>query len=76
MNSITKTTYAVDELLLDGNLHNLLQECVDAETHLRHSVPDEILFTQGGEPNVRNRYGAMLMQIRVLRVTLRGFLDG
>lgn len=72
--SIYKTTYSVDQLLLDGDLWGLLEKCDEVSKHIHESVPDEILLTSAGEPNIRNRYGAMLFHVSMLRITLRGFL--
>lgn len=74
MSTGTKTTYTFEDLVLEGGLFDLQEQLEDMELHIRESVPDEILFTGAGEPNVRNRFGAMLLHIRLLRTTLRSFL--
>lgn len=68
MSSLTLT-----DIIVQSDLINLKEELNRMEKHIRANVPEEVLFAIGGVPNLQNKYGALLLNIRQTRATLRAF---
>lgn len=63
----------LEQALADADAQTLAQQLRNFEINIQAHLPDEILFTSGGEPNIRNQYGAILFHVRMLSSALNNF---
>ena len=64
---------SLSEVLSDTEMKLLRHRLTECELRLVTRIPDDILFTLGGEPNLRNRYGAILFHVRQLQSIMSNF---
>lgn len=65
----------LEEILLDLDLHRVVRELDKLRNHIQDSIPAEILMSESGQYNLRNRYGAILVHIASLNSILKTFLE-
>lgn len=70
----TQTTIEFDDLLLESDIHELMERLQEVEKHIYNAIPNEVLLDSSGEPNIRTRWGAVYFHCRMARATLRAFL--
>lgn len=63
----------IHEILSSVEVNQLRHRLNEFEIRLRVQIPDSALFTPGGEPNLRNRYGAVLYHVRQLQSIMSNF---
>lgn len=68
------TTIDYDDLVLESDVHELIADMTRTMKHIEAHVPNEVLFTTSGDPNVRNRWGAVYFHAMMARSSLRAFL--
>jgi phage baseplate assembly protein W len=61
-------------LQLESNLYELIEQINICEAHIRESVPDYILLTPSGSPNLGSFWGGVLQNLLLTRATLRSQL--
>ena len=64
---------SLNEILASCDAEELLKSITNFELKMRLHVDEEILYSASGEPNYRNRYGAMLHHCAMLTSVLRNF---
>jgi len=65
----------LDDLLLELDVTQLIRKMDELEKHIKKTVPGDILYVEGSNPNPRCRYGAILIHVRSLRSILRTFME-
>lgn len=68
-------TTQLEELMLEVDLKRMIRELDRLEDHIRAAYPSEILYSEGGYLNLRNRYGAILSHVGNLRSILKTFME-
>lgn len=63
-----------DDLMLEGDVHALLEKMDLVSNHIKQHIPDEILYQGNGEPNFRTHWGAVLFHVTMARASLRAFV--
>jgi hypothetical protein len=63
----------IGEILADCDALALMKQLERFEIELRTHVPLEVLLTPSGEPNCRNRFGAIMHHARMLHSVLKNF---
>jgi len=63
----------IDTFLLEAEVHAMLDQINSMESHIKATIPDELLYTQGNI-NISTRWGAVLQHVTMLRATLRAFV--
>lgn len=63
-----------DDLMLESDIHELLEELERAQAHIKKTIPRELLFQANGEPNVRTRWGAVYFHISMARGSVKAFM--
>lgn len=63
-----------DDLLLEGDVHKLMEHLDEVIVHIEKSIPDEVLYAGNGEPNVRTHWGAVFFHVRMARSSLKAFM--
>ena len=71
---VTKTIINFEDLLLESDVLELIHHLQQVMAHLEHSIPNEILKTPSGEPNVRTRWGAVYFHAAMAKASLTAFL--
>lgn len=71
---VTQTTIEFDDLLLESEVHELIDELTEVIDHIYKSIPNEILLTPSGEANVRSRYGAIYFHCMMARASLKALV--
>ena len=64
----------IDDLMLEGDVHKLLDMQDEMLAHIKRTIPDELLFLPNGEPNVRTRWGAVHFHISMARGSVKAFM--
>jgi len=67
------TRLELTEVLLDSEVNTLRLQLLRFRKHVQEQVPDTLLFTPGGGPNLSNRYGAILVHVSSLLSILNTF---
>lgn len=63
-----------DTLMLESDVHALIEKQTEVMEHIKLAVPDEVLFQANGEPNIRSHWGAIYFHASMARATLRAFI--
>ncbi len=63
-----------DDLLLESDVQELIAQMDGIMQHIHDTIPNEILHTPSGEPNVRTRWGAVYFHASMARASLKAFL--
>jgi len=69
-----KTTIDFDDLLLEGDVHELIADMSRTMKRIHDAIPNESPPTPNGEPNARTRWGAVYFHAMMARSSLRAFL--
>jgi hypothetical protein len=64
----------INAFLLESEVHAMLEQIDSLEKHIKETIPDELLFTQGNI-NIGTRWGAVLFHITMTRATIRAFVE-
>ena len=63
----------LNQILADCDAAELLIQIQRFDLQLRMHLPESVLFTDTGELNLRNKYGAILSHCRMLSSVLHNF---
>lgn len=66
----------LDLILADCDASELITTLERFDLKIKMHIPDAILYTEGGEYNTRNKYGAILFHCRQLSSVLHNFEAG
>lgn len=72
---MTMSSKQLDTVLLEAEIYNLLEDFNGVEKRIKERVPAELLFTADGSLNLTLRWGIIIQHLRLIRATLRGFLE-
>lgn len=64
----------LEDLILEVDIRELLEHLEEVQRQIRLSIPDEMIFLHGTEPNVRTRWGAIYFHAGMAKASLRAFL--
>ena len=64
-----------DTLMLESDIHELLGKLNEVRSHIKLTVPDEVIFQANGEPNVRTHWGAIYHHVTMAHVSLKAFTN-
>ena len=62
-----------DTLMLEGEIHSLMDKLTEVQSHIKLAVPDEVLFQGSGEPNIRTHWGAVYFHVTMAKASLKAF---
>lgn len=71
---ITTNDTAIENFLLEADVHALMDHITNLEEHIKRVTPNDILYSVGGEINIRTRWGAVLFHAQSLRATIKAFV--
>ena len=64
----------IEDLMLEADVLTLIQHLETVQQQIYNSVPNEMIFLHGTEPNVRTRWGAVYFHAGMAKASLRAFL--
>ena len=64
----------LDDILTESEILATVEQLQKVDKNLRERIPQELLFTPDGSPNMYNHYGVILFHIGMARANLRAFL--
>lgn len=64
-----------DTLMLESDIHTLLEKLNEVRSHIKETVPDEVIFQVNGEPNIRTQWGAIYLHVTMASVSLKAFIN-
>ena len=68
------TIIEFDTIMLEGDIHSLLEKLDEVQSHIKLIIPDEVLFQGNGEPNIRTHWGAVHFHVTMARASLKAFV--
>ena len=63
----------LEDIQLEASLLELIEHIDRMEAAIRQTLPEELILTISGSPNLQNRWGALLWNLRQTRSTIRAF---
>jgi len=64
----------IDDMMLESEIYELIEQLESVQEAIYSSVPNEMIFLHGTEPNVRTRWGAVYFHAGMAKASLRAFL--
>lgn len=71
---VTHKIIEIDDLMLEGDIHQLIESLDKALAHIKITIPKDMLFQGNGEPNIRTRWGAVHFHISMAKGSIKAFM--